>query len=411
MNLYLFNDNDSAAIYGIGTYLKELTHALEDNAINIHIVHLRSARPKFEIEKTNRIENWYIPEAHNHNTFAGSIQKVEDYYLNVIYLLRLYIKDTKDLIFHFNYNQSQALAKGLKEVFDCKAVVTVHYVKWMLELHGNLFRLHTIQSKQENQKTSFEQLLYTTDEYERALFREIDQVIALSQNMRDTLEAEYQIDPNKISVIPNGIEDMCSALVTDKDSLRRKWRIPDRECIILFVGRLHSVKGLLFLIKAFRELLEKIPDCRLMIAGSGNYDIYLQEAKDTGTKITFTGLLGKQELYELYRLADLGLMPSFHEQCSYVAIEMMMHDLPIIGSTTTGLKEMIIDGETGLHIPVIAYDDRVEIDTSLLAEKMFYLLQQSDERKHMGVNARKRYESLYTAEGMGQQMIALYKSL
>ena len=125
MNLYLFNANDSAATYGIGTYLQELTNALTDLDVKIHIVHLHSVRPEFEVlqsSPTCNVENWYVPEVSNRSTISGAIYLLEQYYQNVIYLLRLHIRDTTDLVFHFNYNQSYALAKGLKEVFDCRTV-------------------------------------------------------------------------------------------------------------------------------------------------------------------------------------------------------------------------------------------------------------------------------------------------
>ena len=84
MNLYLFNDNDSSARYGIGTYLNELAQALEETDMHIHIVHLHSDHSEFEIVRstklTNPVENWYIPEVRNRNTFDGPIQKVEYYY-------------------------------------------------------------------------------------------------------------------------------------------------------------------------------------------------------------------------------------------------------------------------------------------------------------------------------------------
>ena len=418
MNLYLFNANDSAAVYGIGTYLKELTSVLEGTAINVHIIHLHSVRPEFEIEKTNTAENWYIPEVRNFHTFSGTIRKMEDYYLNVIYLLRIHIKDTKDLLFHFNYNQSQFLAKELKTVFNCRTVAVVHFNKWALELHGNLSHFQALKSKPENQRNSFEQLLYTTDEYESLLYKEVDRVIALSHYTQNLLCNEYQLNPDKIAVIPNGLSIIDNGKFTiDNEGrindivLRRKWRISDREFIILFVGRLHAVKGLLFLIRAFRKVLENVPNCRLIIAGNGNYDTYIKEAVAICTRIAFTGLLDKKELFELYRIADIGVIPSFHEQCSFVAIEMMMYGLPIIGSTSTGLKEMIKDGETGLHIPVIEHDDSTEIDSSLLAEKILYLLQHHKERKLMGANAHKRYKQLYSSELMAKNMLKFYKSL
>ena len=411
MNLYLFNDNDSAAVYGIGTYIKELTHALEGSGIHVHIVYLHSTRPEFEIVKTDQVEEWHIPEVRNHNTFSGSVQLIEDYCRNVIYLFRLYVKDTKDLVFHFNFNLYQYFAKELKSVFDCKTVTTVHFSKWMLKLHGNLSLFHSLKSKPENQRNVYEEWLLTTDEYENLLYKTVDKMIVLSNYTQNYLCSEHQLDPQKISVIPNGLEDISLEMETDREVLRRKWHISEKEFVILFVGRLHPVKGLNFLIKAFREVLETIPDCRLIIAGNGQFDSYMVECEDIYAKVTWTGLLNKNKLYELYDIADIGVMPSFHEQCSYVAIEMMRHGVPLIVSTSTGLNEMVEEGESGLHVPVIEYPDKMEIDTTYLAEKMIYLFQHPKERKRMGQNARMRYEERYSMNTFRKSMLNFYRSL
>ena len=95
----------------------------------------------------------------------------------------------------------------------------------------------------------------------------------------------------------------------------------------------------------------------------------------------------------------------------YVFIEIMMHGLSIIGSTSTGLKEMIVDGETGLHIPVIEYEDRVEIDTELFAQKILYLLENPEEAKRLGKNARKRYGKQYSIEVFRKNMLNFYHSI
>ena len=137
----------------------------------------------------------------------------------------------------------------------------------------------------------------------------------------------------------------------------------------------------------------------------------MREALSISDKVTFTGFMEKNDLYDLYRIADIGVMPSFHEQCSYVAIEMMRHGLPITVSTTTGLKEMIVDGETGLHIPVIESADKAEIDTALLAEKIIFLLKHPSEAKRLGENARKRYEVKYSSKLFRENMLNFYNTL
>jgi len=410
MNLYLFNDNDSAYTYGIGTYLKELTESLESTTIHVHIVHLHSVRSEFEIVKTKKIEHWYIPEVKNNNTLSGSVQKVNGYLLNVSYLLWLNIKDTKNLVFHFNYNTSQPLAKELKMKFNCKTVATVHYLKWELDFQGNLNKFHTLKLKSENKKTKLEKSIYTMYKYESLLFKEVDYVIVLSQNMKNFLCSEYQIDLKKMTIISNGLSDITSISKNDNAVLRKKWHLSEKESLLLFAGRLDPVKGLLFLIRAFRKVLEVIPECRLIIAGSGLYDTYFQEAEDIWTKITFTGLLEKQKLFEFYQIADIGVVPSLYEPFGYVAVEMMMHELPIIATATSGLNE-VVDDSCGLKIPIIESDDKVEIDTDLLSEKIIYLLEHPIEAKQLGKNAREKYLKYYSSEVFRRNMMDFYQSL
>jgi len=408
MNLYLFDDNNIASVFGIGTYIRELVFTLEYSGIHIHVVHLNSNRPTFEIEKTNQIEHWFIPKVNNNEISFNSIKRIEDYFLNVLYLLRLHIPvDTENLIFHFNYNQYQWLAKELKTVFKCTTVATVHFFKWMIELQGNLSMFHTIKAKPETQLNSFERSLLKTDEYESLLYKEVDKVIVLSQDTKNYLCNEYQMDANKIMMIPNGLSSNAPA-ITDIPFFRKKWKLSD-EFIIIFAGRLQPVKGLTFLIKAFHNVLKIIPNCRLIIAGSGNYDMYLKESKDICTKITFTGFLEKKDLYELYQIADIGIVPSLYEPFGYVAIEMMMHCLPMVVTATSGLNE-VVDDTCGLKVSIIEHLGRIEIDIDLLTEKILYLLHHPIEAKQMGQNGQKRFLEKYSSVIFKENMLEFYNS-
>ncbi len=410
MNLYIFNETENAAVYGIGTYIRELTYALKDSGIKINVVNLRFIQSKFEIKTTDDVNYWYIPEIKYQNPDINSIQEIEDYYCNVTYLLQLYIKDTHKLIFHFNFNQSQVLAKKLKETFDCKVIATIHYLKWSLQFHGNIQKLHYIRNKEKQQKNKSEQLLSIVDKYEHTYFETVDQILVLSHYSSDILHKEYLIDLKKIYLIYNGINDQLTLHVS-KNDLRKRWWLAKDEKLILFVGRLNEAKGLSYLIRAFNKLLKVILNCRLLIAGHGFYDLFLQECKEFAAKVTFTGLIPQEKLFELYQIADIGILPSFTEQCSYVAIEMMMSGLPMVTTAAPGLAEMTEDGISSLQVPIIEHPDRVEIDTDLLAEKMLYLLQNQEEAKRLGKNARKRYEERYSGEIFRNNMLDFYHSL
>ena len=170
------------------------------------------------------------------------------------------------------------------------------------------------------------------------------------------------------------------------------------------------IKGLDFLIKAFRIVLFSFPQCRLVIAGEGDFFSYTKQSQDICSRITFTGFLDKKLLYEWYKIADIGVIPSLFEPFGYVAAEMMMQKLPLIVTATSGLNE-VVDESCGLKVPIIVNEKKVEISPELLADKILYLLQHPVEAKQLGQNGRKRYLNEYSSEVFRRNMIQFYESL
>ena len=411
MNLYIFNQSRrGGAVYGVGTYIRELTAALKDSEIKVYVVNLASLKPQIQKEEIDGIQYWHFPapvQWTESNPYQWAL-----YYRNIVYVLQLHSKDKKELIFHLNYMENKPLADALKSVFDCKTVLVVHYLRSVMTLLGNISRIRRIISQPDEPADLLEISAKESflDEKELLQSHSIDKIICLSNHTFDLLHRDYRIEKEKMVVLSNGLYDMANTHPKIQ-LLRKNWNLSVNEKIILFVGRLDEAKGLGYLIRAFRKLLEIIPNCRLMITGSGNYDFYLQEAKDICTKITFTGLLEMKELFELYQIASIGVMPSLTEQCNYVAIEMMMHNIPMVSTAAPGLAEMTEDGISSLQVPLIEHPDRVEIDTELLAEKMLYLLQHPAEAQKIGQNARKRYLKEYSSEVFRKNMLQFYKSL
>jgi glycosyltransferase len=406
MNLYIFHTSSEAAVYGIGTYIRELATALHHSKIKVCVVNLRAHIHQMRMEETSDgVKRWYFPE---------SIEQMETdhlsdlYYRNIVYLLQLYIEDKSNLIFHLNANQSSKFAKELKKAFDCKIVLTIHYFDWCFKLSGNLIHFRQLWKTQQTvQGCEVTENLKEEFQKEKKTFEVVDHIICLSKNTMYILKDDYKIKPDKITVVYNGLTD--SKISVEKSVLRQKYGISGVP-IFLFAGRLDSAKGLKYALRAFRIVLKTYPECRFIIAGNGEFNAHMIECEDIYMNVVWTGLINTEKLYELYTIADLGIMPSFHEQCSYVAIEMMMHGLPIIGSTSAGLYEMVENNITGLHIPVIEYADKTEIDSSLLAEKMLYLLQHPIETKQMGQNGRRRYLNNYSSNIFRGNMLKMYES-
>jgi glycosyltransferase len=408
MNLYIFNQTRRGALFGVGTYIRELTAALKDSNINVCVVNLTSEKPQIQTEEIDGIKHWYFPSAISDQRTTDNQKQWELYFRNIVYLLRLHIKDKKNLIFHLNFYESGKLAEELKNTFDCSIVAVAHFSGWGFTVYDNLQRLRHI--LKEKHPDSFGENLQKSFEEERSYYSKVDHVICLSHYMKEILCQDYGVDATKISIIPNGLLDVTTDTTISIKHLRQKWNIRAREKIILLAGRIDEVKGLSYLIKAFREVLKKFQDCRLIIAGSGNYDTFFKEAKDICTKITFTGLLEKEELHEIYQIANIGVVPSLFEPFGYVAVEMMMHTLPVVVTATSGLNE-IVDDTCGLKTSITVLPGSVEIDATSLSENILYLMQHPTEAKQMGKNGRRRYLEKYTSKIFRNNMFEVYKSI
>lgn len=407
MNLYIFNQTRRGSLFGVGTYIRELTTALKGHEINVCVVNLISDRPQIHIERIDGVDHWYFPLAIFDQRTIDHQEQWDLYYRNVVYLLKLHINDRKNLIFHLNFFESGKLAEELKDAFDCKLITVTHFFDWGFAIYDNPQRLcHILNEKHPD---AFEEKLQRTFEVEKLYYSKMDHVICLSDYMKEFLCRDYGLDITKISLIPNGLSDVFDAS-TDIECLRKKWNLSFQEKIILFAGRIDEVKGVISLIKAFREVLKTNKDCRLIMAGSGDYDKCFQECKDICSKVTFTGLLNKEDLHELYQMADIGIVPSLFEPFGYVAVEMMMHKLPLVVTETSGLNE-VVDDTCGLKIPLTIFPDCVEIDSKLLSEKIIYLLEHPTEAKLMGENGRRRYLYNYSSKIFCDNMLRIYKMI
>jgi glycosyltransferase len=407
MNLYIFNELSRASVYGIGTYIGELAAAFRNGLININIVHLNSEKKQIQIEKKDNVQHWHFPSTVTKQLTNDSKNRKDLYYKNIVYLLRLYIVDKKDLIFQLNYNHSGKLCDKLRVAFTCRVIAVAHYSQWGFTVFDNLQLLRRILSKEyaddfgKNLKESFEE--------EKLLYSKMDRVICLSNYMHEILCLDYNLDPEKITVIPNGLSDMAKKAPAIQE-LRKKWKISSKEKIILFVGRMDEIKGLTYLIKSFRELLKTHPECRLVIAGDGIYKQYAKESQDICTRVVYTGMLDRTQLYEWYRMAYVGVIPSLFEPFGYVAVEMMMHKLPVIATATSGLNE-VVDDYCGIKVPIMELPNRIEIDVMFLTEKILYLLQHPKIARKMGKKGREKYLKEYSSEVFHRNMLQFYESL
>ncbi len=388
MNYYIVNNASRAATYGIGTYVKQLTEILAHLPdVKVYHIDLYADKEEFTVEQDDTgVTHYAVPAIKSHI-------ETEAYCRTVFYLLSPYLPKTGNSIFHFNYFQHYALALALKaQNIQNRIFLTVHYFNWCFELKGNTTQFRqAIHGEEPDEK----QMRIRKDFAEsRTFLRLADNVIALSKFCKNLLKSDYGISPEKVRLVYNGL----GTALPHAES-RQEANAP----VILYVGRLDEIKGVKYLIEAFRKVVALHPEARLVMVGDGDYNECLEQAKDIWYNLTFTGRISKEDLCALYERTIFGVLPSFHEQCSYAAIEFMQQGIPFIGTDSTGLGEMLdAVPELRVHIEEEQFSEEQFVDE--LAKRMNLLLSDEKLRERAGCAMSNQYERLFTKEAMARNM-------
>lgn len=410
--VFIFNEVCPGGNYGIKTYIEQLScSCFNMKNFEVHIVNLRSNVNEFTINHESDAVIYEIPR----EKYWQKSQ--EAYYRNVLFLLKRHIitSGSENILFQINYFEHKPLIDYLKKYFPKgKMIFTLHYLDWSFILQGNTSRFRKIINAKEEDyhKNSTEYQVIHLFNRDKVLFEFVDIILCLSKYAKSLLINDYEISDGKIELIYNGLSESTENKKITKKTLRRKYAFGQNEKLILYVGRLDKAKGGRELIQAFQSRLKKHPKSRLIIIGSGKENIYFEETMGCWSKITFTGQIDRKVVYEFYQMADVGVLPSFTEQCSYVAIEMMMHGLPVVGTTSTGLSEMIIDGVNGYKVNIVEKDDDVEMNALELADRINSILDVSEETyATMSLNCRKIYRERYNIIQIQDQLSRVFRKI
>lgn len=188
------------------------------------------------------------------------------------------------------------------------------------------------------------------------ILNNVSKVIALNK-----MEAEQYkfmgIDESKIEIVPNAINISKYENLPDKGSFKTKYNIKDDEEFILYLGRIHKIKGIDILVDAFSDLSKEFNNLKLVIVGPDD-DGSLQNLKEMvenlnlGNKVLFTGPLYESEKLEAYIDSEVYVLPSIYEIFSNTVIEACFCGTPVVITDRCGIADFI-DGRAGC---VVGYD-------------------------------------------------------
>jgi len=184
------------------------------------------------------------------------------------------------------------------------------------------------------------------------MWRAIRRVICVSEVTRDRLVSWAKVDPQRITVIHNGIDLTPFTPGPKPVHLLDRYGISGKK-VILTVGRLdpdERAKGFDQILDVLPRLLQKHSDLVYLIAGAGGDLQRLREKAQLNgieERVIFAGWVDESEKADHYRLADAYVMPSRLEGFGYVFIEAMACGIPVVGSKIDGGRSALLDGELG----------------------------------------------------------------
>jgi glycogen(starch) synthase len=181
---------------------------------------------------------------------------------------------------------------------------------------------------------------------ERRMARAADRLIVCSAYMHAQVCGAFGLSPDRVSVIPNGIDPGDLRPAADLPRLRARYAMPG-EKLVLLAGRLVHEKGFHLALDALPALIRRLGGVRFVVAGAGPAEAELRaQAARLGLLEhgTFAGWAGDELLHSLYRVADLCVVPSLYEPFGLVALEAMASGCPTIVADTGGLREVVPRG-------------------------------------------------------------------
>ena len=257
---------------------------------------------------------------------------------------------------------------------------------------------------------------------ERTALESADAVVAVSRQMQVDILRHFNVPPQKVTVIHNGIDIEEYRPVTSRGRLARFGIAPDR-LYVLFVGRISRQKGILHLINAIPFL---DPGAQVILCASTPDSMEIakevKEAVDRlgarpGRVIWIREMVDRATAIELYSHAAVFCCPSIYEPFGIINLEAMACQTPVVASAVGGITEVVVHGETGYLIPMIQQAEPpfepVDPDqfSRDLARHINLLLADSSLRRQMGVKGRQRAETTFSWGAIANQVLVLYESL
>lgn len=211
-----------------------------------------------------------------------------------------------------------------------------------------------------------------------------DTLVALSERHRCFLLQQAGWRARQVVVIPNGID--LQRFHPEGNTLHEEWQVPrDAACFGVVAG-MRPEKNLFRFLRVARQVLASEPNALAFVVGDGELRPQLErhaEEQSIAARVRFTGV--RQDIPAVWRTLQVAVLTSDTEALPMTLIEAAACGVPAVSTDVGGVRDVVLEGETGFVVP--------PEDEHALAERILYLLHHADERQRMGARARQHAEA------------------
>ena len=240
-------------------------------------------------------------------------------------------------------------------------------------------------------------------------YEEADGLLACGPSVVAEIESRYAVtlDPARLGLVAHGLTDRVAGL-PPPGSGRGTGRTE-----VLFVGRLEPRKGVDVLLACAPDLLARHGDLEITIAGDDSVptldgstmrEHFERTAPvEVASRVRFLGPVDDDALLSLYARCAVVVVPSRYESFGLMLLEAMMFAKPVVAADVGGMREIVVEGETGYLVPAG--------DPAALRAALEALLADPGLRDRLGAAGRRRYEEQYSQEQMVRGAVRFYRSV
>jgi len=305
--------------------------------------------------------------------------------------LKKIIQEYKPDIVHTHAAKAGAL--GRKAAKSCKVPIIVH------TFHGHVF--HSYFGKM---KTTLFKMI------ERSLAKKSDAIIAISEIQKKELTEIHRISvKEKVTVVPLGfdLQQFQDKAKTERERIRKEQNLKEDEIAVAIIGRLAPVKNHAFFLRVIDTILSKTSkNVKVFIVGDGPERTFIEEQVSVinnkyNNSIKLTSWVS--DVASFNAGMDVICLTSKNEGTPVSLIEAQASGVPIVTTDVGGVRDIMIDGETGFVTPVD--------NEQLFAEKLLVLIEDENKREKMSQNGWTFVEEKFHYRTLVKNMTKLYGEL